>query len=71
MTICIACGDDFAPGHRGFVNKCKDCSFTLKPTEEQRRLYEDAENYFVNSEGVEVYFEVNRRFQVRVSMGCL
>ena len=37
----------------------------LKP--EQQRLYEDAENYFVNSEGVEAHFEVVRRLTVSVS----
>jgi hypothetical protein len=68
---CVVCGEDFAPGHRGFVNKCEDCSFKRKPTPEQRRLYEEAQNFFVNSEGEEVHFEVIRRFRVSVSLDSL
>jgi hypothetical protein len=65
------CGDDFVPGHKGYANKCYDCSFKRKPTPEQQRLYEDAENYFVNNEGVEDHFEVVRRFTVSVSTDAL
>lgn len=68
---CIVCGDGFEPGHRGYVNKCYDCSFQLKPTEEQQKLLEEAENYFVNSEGEEVHFEIIRRFRFSVSMDYL
>lgn len=71
MTICVQCGGDFEPGHMGFVNKCEDCSFKRKPTPEQQRLYEDAENYFVNSEGEEVHFKVIREFHFSVSMETL
>lgn len=70
MAICIVCGDDFEPGHRGYVNKCCDCSFKRKLTEEQRRILEEAENYFISG-GVEVHFEVIRRFTVSVSMDAL
>jgi DNA-directed RNA polymerase subunit RPC12/RpoP len=71
MAICIKCGDEYEPGHRGYVNKCYDCSFKRKLTPEQQRLYEEAENYFVNSEGEKIYFEVVRRFTVSVSMDAL
>jgi DNA-directed RNA polymerase subunit RPC12/RpoP len=71
MAICIVCRDDFEPGHKGYANKCYDCSFKRKPTPEQLRIWEEAENYFVNSEGVEVHFEVIRRFRVSVSMDAL
>ncbi len=71
MPICIVCGDDFAPGHRGFVDKCEDCSFKRKPTPEQQKILEEAENYFVNSEGVEVHFEVVRRLTVSASVDSL
>jgi DNA-directed RNA polymerase subunit RPC12/RpoP len=71
MAICIECGEDFVPGHKGYANKCEDCSFKRKPTPEQQKLYEQAQNYFVNSEGVEVHFEVIRRFHVTVSMDSL
>ncbi|MGA2876564.1 MAG: hypothetical protein ABSE82_13630 [Nitrososphaerales archaeon] len=71
MANCIVCGDGFEPGHRGFVNKCEDCSFKRKPTPEQQRILEDAGNYFVNSEGEEVHFEVIKRFHFSVSMDAL
>jgi hypothetical protein len=62
MAICIECGDNFAPGHKGYANKCYDCSFKRKPTEEQRRIWEEAENYFVNNDGERVYFDVVNRW---------
>jgi DNA-directed RNA polymerase subunit RPC12/RpoP len=71
MANCIVCGDEFELGHKGYANKCYDCSFKRKPTPEQLRIWEDAENHFVNSEGEEVHFEIIRRFTVSVSMDYL
>jgi DNA-directed RNA polymerase subunit RPC12/RpoP len=39
MSTCIKCGNEFEPGHRGYANRCYDCSFKQKPTEEQRQTW--------------------------------
>ena len=61
MAICVQCGDDFEPGHKGYANKCYDCSFKLKPTEEQLQMREREKNSFVNCEDERIYFDVVQR----------
>lgn len=56
---CSECGREFndAPNRKGFINTCEECS-KPRPTEEQRRQWEEDVRYFVNSEGEEVHFDV-------------
>lgn len=61
MPFCVKCGDEFEPGHVGYANKCFDCSFNRKPTEEQQRKWDQYRNSFVNCDGERIYFEVVRR----------
>jgi hypothetical protein len=61
MAICSDCGNDFEPGHKGFANKCYDCSFTRKPTAKQQ---ENWDNHFdlVTVDGELLHFKAVRHF---------
>jgi hypothetical protein len=66
MAICITCGAEFKSGHIGYMNKCLDCSFNRKPTEEQQHKWQNDSQFFVNLLGERVYYEVVRSWTVQV-----
>jgi hypothetical protein len=66
MAICIECGVDFEPGHRGYANKCYDCSFKRKPTAEQQRNWDQGGDFFLDNAGERIYFDVVNRWTVSV-----